>query len=377
MEYSGRHEREAGAASEQQHGRMPGGAMVSARALAAMGLLAALLSACAAHTGAPAAVAPARPAAQVASDAPESYTAETTYAKLVRSYPFVHVASREVPASVRVLKDITYVRHGSRALQLDLYLPAKANGAPLPGIVFVHGGGWRVGVRQNFAPMAVRMAEHGYAAATISYRLSPEAQYPAAVQDAKAAVRWMRANAARFGIDGQRIAIGGASAGGQIASLAGVSAGVARFEPEAGAVEGADEVSSTVQAIVDIDGVLDFTDPAALKYEDDPAKQPSAAGAWFGGRYAEKTALWREASPRYYVNTHTPPILFIGSAQPRFQVGRDAMVQQMTALGIPSQVVLIPDTPHSFWLLDPWFGPTAQATVDFLDRYLRARPAGG
>jgi pectinesterase len=311
-----------------------------------------------------------------AAPVPESYTAETTYAKLVKTYPFIRIVGHEAPATVRALKDITYVRHGERTLQLDLYLPAHPGGAALPGIVFVHGGGWRTGVRENFAPMAIYMAEHGYAAATISYRLSSEARYPAAVQDARAAVRWMRAEAARYGIDPQRIAIGGASAGGQIASLAGVSAGVERFEPEPGAVAGADGVSSAVQALVNIDGLSDFTDEAARKYEDDPAKNPSAAGAWFGGRYAEKTALWREASPLFYVNANTPPILFIGSGQPRFSVGREAMVERMTALGVPTRVLVLPDTPHSFWLFDPWFGPTMQATVEFLDRYLRVRPAG-
>ena len=308
---------------------------------------------------------------------PAPYTADTTYAKLVKKYPFIHIASREVPATVRALKDITYVHHGDRTLQLDLYLPAHPSGAPMPGVVFVHGGGWSSGVRENFAPLAIRLAEHGYAAATISYRLSPEAKYPAAIQDARAAVRWMRANAARYGIDGGRIAIGGASAGGQIASLAGVSEGSTRFEPEAGAVDGADGVSSAVQAIVNIDGLSDFTDEAARKNEDDPSRQPTPAVAWLGARYAEKPGLWREASPLFYVNAATPPILFIGSGQPRFSVGREAMVEKMKAQGIPSQVVLLPDTPHSFWLMDPWFEPTMQAIFDFLDRNLRARPKAG
>lgn len=365
-------------------GGQAAGAARAAGTLAIAGTLAALLSACAGSAVRPPARSAAQPvaaasapaSAPVGKDAPESYTPETTYAKLARHYPFIHVVGHEVPASVKVMRDITYVRHGGQALQLDLYLPAHPRGA-VPGIVFVHGGGWRVGVRQNFAPMAIRMAEHGYAAATISYRLSTVAQYPAAVQDAKAAVRWMRSNAARYGIDGQRIAIGGASAGGQIASLAGMSDGVARFEPEAGAVEGGDGVSDAVQAIVDIDGLLDFTDAAARKYEDDPAKKPTMAGAWFGGTYAEKTASWREASALYYVNAHTPPTLIIHSAQPRFTVGRETLVEKMKALGIPNKVVGLPDTPHSFWLFEPWFEPTMQATLDFLDQNLRARPKAG
>lgn len=302
---------------------------------------------------------------------PGSYTAETTYNKLVARYPFIRVAGSELPASVEAVRDLVYARHGARDLQLDLYLPKARAGKPIPGIVFVHGGGWRSGVRANFAPMAIRMAEHGYAAATISYRLSPEAPYPAAVIDARAALRWIRANAARYGIDPQRIAIGGGSAGGQIASLAGVTDGLARFDPDAG--PGA--VASSAQAIVNIDGLSDFSSEAARRYEDAPNKQPSSAGAWFGGRYAEKAALWREASPTFYVNPRTPPILFIGSAQPRFAVGREEMIVKLDAAGVPSRVVLLPETPHSFWLFDPWLQPTVEATVRFLDEQMRG-PAG-
>ncbi|QJE03464.1 alpha/beta hydrolase [Massilia forsythiae] len=310
--------------------------------------------------------------------APESYTAETTWAKLAKTYPFIRIASRAVPATVRAVEDITYVQRGTHALQLDLYLPAAKAGErpPAPAIVLVHGGGWRAGLRSNLAPLAIRLAERGYAAATIGYRLSPEAGYPAAVLDAKAAVRWLRAHGQSYGIDGARIAIGGASAGGQVASLAGVTADREIVEPAA-AVDAADaatapgKVSSAVQAIVNIDGLSDFTAPEALRYEDDPAKQPSSAGAWFGGRYAQKEALWREASPTFHVTRETPPILFIGSAQPRFSMGREAMIGKMTALGIPSRVVMVPDTPHSFWLFDPWLAPTVEATAAFLDKYLR------
>jgi len=298
---------------------------------------------------------------------PESYTAETTYRKLIQKYPFIRIASREVPDPVRAVKNIAYVQRGGHALQLDLYLPARPKAVTVPGIVFVHGGGWRAGVRDNFAPMAIRMAQRGYAAATISYRLSSEALYPAAVQDAHAAVRWMRTHAGEYGIDPARIAIGGGSAGGQIAALAGVTDGLARFDPDGG--PGA--VSSRVQAIVNIDGLSDFTSEAARRYEDDPSKQPSSAGAWFGGRYAEKADLWREASPLFYVNAQTPPVLFIVSAQPRFSLGREEMAARLRDAGVPSRVVAVPDTPHSFWLFDPWLGPAVEALDAFLREHLR------
>jgi acetyl esterase/lipase len=306
-------------------------------------------------------------AGQAPSPAPESYTAETTYKKLAPAYPFIRIASSEAPPSVRAVTGITYVQRGAHALQLDLYLPAQPKPGLVPGIVLVHGGGWRAGVRANFAPMAIRMAQHGYAAATISYRLSPEAQYPAAVQDARAAVRWMRAHAGEYGIDPARIAIGGGSAGGQIAALAGVTDGLARFDTDGGP----GTVASGVQAIVNIDGLSDFTSEAARKYEDDPARQPSSAGAWFGGRYAEKAASWREASPLFYVNAKTPPVLFIVSGQARFSLGRKDMAAKLAAQGVPTQTVQLPATPHSFWLFDPWLGPTVEATVQFLDEYLK------
>ncbi len=306
-------------------------------------------------------------AGTVPAPAPESYTAATTYKKLLPAYPFIRIAGSEVPASVQAIRGITYVQRDGHALQLDLYLPAGAKSAPAPGIVFVHGGGWRAGVRENFAPMAIRMAERGYAAATISYRLSPEALYPAAVQDARAAVRWMRTHAAEYGIDASRIAIGGGSAGGQIAALAGVTDGLARFDPD----DGPGAVSSGVQAIVNIDGLSDFTSEAARRYEDDPARQPSSAGAWFGGRYAEKEALWREASPLFHVNAKTSPVLFIGSGQARFSVGREEMLARLRESGVPGRVVVLPGTPHSFWLFEPWIGATVEAVVGFLDEYLR------
>lgn len=282
---------------------------------------------------------------------PNSYTAQTTYAKLVARYPQISIASSAVPAGVNLSRALPYAAPGGRSLHLDLYSPAHAK-AMVPLVVLVHGGGWRSGTRDNLAPLAVRLAQRGYAAATVTYRLSSEARYPAAVDDVKESVRWLRANAARYGIDPAKVAVAGGSAGGQIASLVGVTA------------------TGSVQAIVNIDGLSDFTSAAARLHEDDPAKKPSAAGAWFGGTYAEKTALWHEASPLFHVNASTPPVLFIGSGEARFSVGRDDMVNRLTANGVASRVVMLPDTPHSFWLFDPWLAPTVDAIDAFLCEHL-------
>lgn len=278
-----------------------------------------------------------------------TYDAATTYNKLKPSYPQIRIAGQELPASVSAIRGIVY----AGKLRLDLYLPAQRPATPgLAGIVLVHGGGWRSGTRDNLAPMAIRLAQRGYASATISYRLSGQARYPAALDDVKAAVQWMREHGPAYGIDGERIAVAGGSAGGQLASLAGVT-------------------GKHIRAVVNIDGLSDFTSEEALRHEDDPAKNPSAAGAWFGGRYADKSALWHAASPTFHVSASSAPILFIGSGQPRFSAGRDAMVEKLKAHGVPSRVLLMPGTPHSFWLFDPWLEPTVDAMAAFLDEHLR------
>jgi acetyl esterase/lipase len=286
------------------------------------------------------------------SDPANTYDAPHTYAKLARDYPQIRIAADALPDGVRKVADQVYAQHGVRCLKLDAWLPA---GDKLPAVILVHGGGWKSGYRSEFAPMAVRLAQQGFAALAISYRLSGEARYPAAVQDVQDAVRWVRAHAEELHIDPQRIALAGGSAGGQLASLAGVT--LPRGEG--------------VQAIINIDGLSDFTSELALKYEDDPTKNPSSAGAWFGGRYAEKTALWRAASPIQYVGPGMPPMLFIGSAQPRFSAGREDMMARMAQAGVTSEKVLLPDTPHSFWLFDPWLQPAVDASVAFLRRQLR------
>ena len=285
-------------------------------------------------------------------DPSNTYDAPHTYAKLARDYPFIRIAGDDLPAGVSKTADLVYAQYGARCLKLDIYRPAAtAVQQQLPVVVLVHGGGWKSGYRSEFAPMAVRLAQQGYAAVTLSYRLSGEARYPAAVQDVQAAVRWVQANAAQHGLDPQRIALAGGSAGGQIASLAGVT------------MEG-------VKAVINIDGLSDFTSELALRHEDDPNKKPSAAGAWFGGRYAEQTALWQQASPIRYVRPDMPAMLFIGSGQPRFSAGREEMMAKMASAGVASDKLVLAGTPHSFWLFDPWLQTTVDASVAFLHQNL-------
>ena len=214
-----------------------------------------------------------------------SFTPYQAWIKIQKDFPEARIVQPQLPAGVRAEIDLVYATlpntpYGKRDLHLDLFRPEKPGKYPV--LLLIHGGGWRSGNRSMDIPMAQQIAAKGYVTAAVEYRLSPEALYPAAVYDIKAAVRFLRANAKKYNIDPKRIAIGGSSAGGQLASLIGVSAGVAKFE----GAEGNPGVSSAVQAIIDIDGVLDFNTPDEKGKNEEAAKK-SAGALWF----------WRHIQP--------------------------------------------------------------------------------
>jgi pectinesterase len=291
-----------------------------------------------------------------------------TVPKVLKQYPNAKLVVPEVPEGVKAYENLVYARDGKRELHLDLFAPVVKDKRGYPGVVLIHGGGWRSGSRQMEWPMAQHLAARGYVTATVEYRLSPEALYPTGVHDLKAAIRWMRQNAAKYNVDPKKIAVYGCSAGGELAAFLGTTGDMKKFEGSTGNLQ----QSSRVQAVVDIDGVLDFTDPAESAKDTDPRK-PSAGKAWFGASFKEKPDLWREASPINYVNEKTAPILFVNSSLPRFHAGRDEGIEKMKKLGIYSEVHTIPDTPHPFWLFHPWFDEAFGYIVAFLDKTLKQK----
>lgn len=288
-----------------------------------------------------------------------SFTPYSTFIKERKNYPFIRLAQPEMPAGVSYKKNLVYNTVGNQKLYLDVFYPAKKNSKSYPGVLLIFGGGWKSGDRSHNIPVAQRLAAKGYVAVTADYRLSPEAKYPAAVYDLKAAVRWMRANAAIYNLDTSKIVAAGMSAGGQLAALLGTTNGIAKFEGNGGHAK----YSSAVQAIVDIDGILAFHHPESA--------EGKAAAEWLGGTYEEKPGVWTEASPLTHAGKNTPPVLFINSSFPRFHAGRDDMIKILDSLGIYSEVHTFPDSPHPFWLFHPWFEPTVNYTVNFLDRVFK------
>src|SRR5262249_12628746 len=146
-------------------------------------------------------------------------------------------------------RDLPYVTGGHQRQTLDLYLPSAEQ--PVPLIIWIHGGAWRVGSKEDDLPLDY--LAQGCAVASINYRLSQHALFPAQIEDCKAAVRWLRANATRFKLDPQRFGAWGPSAGGHLAALLGTTGAVRAFEVGANLV-----VSSRVQAVVDYFGPTDF-----------------------------------------------------------------------------------------------------------------------
>lgn len=300
-----------------------------------------------------------------------SYTSYQTWLKLKNNYPDIKIVRSKLPAGVVVFQDIVYAilpetPFGKRDLHLDLFRPEKTG--KYPALLMIFGGGWRSGNKSMEGPMAQQIAASGYVTACIEYRLSPEALYPAAVYDIKAAIRYLKANAEKFNIDPKKIAISGCSAGGQLAALVGMTSEITKFD----GVEGNSNVSAKVQAIIDIDGILDFTDPNESAKDDNPEKR-SAGAYWFGATFKETPEKWVEASPLIYAGKDTPPILFVNSAQPRFHAGRDSVIAILNKHNIYSEVRTIPNTPHSFWLFHPWFEPTVNYVVTFLDKILKMK----
>ena len=286
----------------------------------------------------------------------EPYTIASTYQKLKVEYPFVKPIKPLRSTKIRTKKNVVYKRNGTKKLRADMYFPKSGKGKVLPAVLLIHGGGWITGSKENLGVMAEHLALNGYVAITLSYTLSTEAPYPASVMDLKTAIGWMRANAEKYHLDPNKIAILGTSAGAQLATLVGLT-------PNSSIYGKNPLFSDVVQAIINIDGIVSFIHPEA--YE-----EGKSAGIWLGGSRTKNWKNWKEASPLGYVHEKSPPILFVNSAKPRFHAGRDDMVSIYNEYGIYNEVHTISDSPHSFWLLHPWFDTTLRYTLEFLEKVL-------
>jgi len=262
---------------------------------------------------------------------------------LVLLAAFLSLSSRAaeltVPDNVTFERDVEYANAGGAKLQLNLARPKDVKG-PLPAVLCIHGGGFRAGSREGYNKLCLTLAQRGFVAATISYRLAPAHQFPAAVHDTKAAVRWLRANAARLGIDPTRIGVTGGSAGGHLAQFLGVTAGVKEFE-------GADNsgFSSAVTCVVNVYGPSDFTKSYG-KSVDAHVVLPM----WLGGDVDSARAKHIQSSPLNWVTPSAAPTLIIHGTEDKYVAYEQAvwMRDRLTACGVPVELLTLEGAGHGF-----------------------------
>lgn len=269
------------------------------------------------------------------------------------------------PASigVTVTKDIEYGKVGERALQLDLYTPTGLT-KPAPALIFIHGGGWKSGNRHDYHCYCLPFAKRGYVVATISYRFAQDAPYPACVQDAKCAVRWMRANAAANHVDPNRIVVLGGSAGGYLSLMVGYTAGVPELEGDGGNPG----VSSAVQAVVDLYGPTDLAAPEAQK--------ASEVTGLLATTFDKNPDLFTKASPLTYVKPGIPPTLILhGTIDETVQIGQsDRLADKLKEVGAPYQYERFEGWPHTMDLAKDVNTRCQWFIIHFLKKHLPDTP---
>lgn len=249
----------------------------------------------------------------------------------------------EVPENVQLDRDIVYATMDGHELKLDIAYP-KDNKGNLRAVVYFHGGGWEAGDKE--ADRAITFAKNGLVGIAIQYRLSGVAQFPAAVNDCKTAVRWTRVNAKKYGINPDKIGVMGESAGGHLAALVGMSNGDSYLEGN-GPYK---EYSSNVQAVVDCFGPTDLT---LLKDSPSPMKPDSKIGqiaSWLGKSMEEAPEIAKKANPITYIDPKDPPVLILHGEEDNLvpmqqsEIFYDAMVKA----GVKTKFVRVKNAGHGF-----------------------------
>ncbi len=268
-----------------------------------------------------------------------------------------------VPDDIRVEKDIAYLP-AERKEKADLYFPKTlAPGAKLPAVIVIHGGGFNDGdkARQREISTCADLVRGGYAAMSINYKLwtkgTSKPTWPQCVLDAKTAVRWLRKNAAAHGIDPDRIAVLGGSAGGNLAAMLALTGPADGFDAAAPLAD----VSARVSCAIDLYGAVDLPNYHDMKM--------------FFKTRAEDPAVYAKASPINYADKSDAPLLIIhGTADEVVNISQSiTLAERLKAAGAEHEFITIPEAPHSFDLQPPQHD-LRPVVLGFLDRHLKRKP---
>jgi acetyl esterase/lipase len=274
--------------------------------------------------------------------------------------------SLDAADDVHITRDLEYARAGDVPLKLDLYIPTNVTTPPV--VVWVHGGAWRGGSKNN--PSIQPLTEKGYAVASVEYRLSPVAQFPAQIHDLKAAIRYLRGTAKDHGISADKIAISGGSAGGHLAALVGVTNGVKHLEGDLGNHK---SQSSDIQAIVVFYGASNLTTILTQSTPHGVNMRVPALELLLGGQPESKPDLARLASPVFHVDKSDPPLLWYhGDQDPQMPVNQGLeMLGAYKKLNLPVTFEPVHGGSHGGRL---FFTPEQfQQVADFLNSNLQKK----
>lgn len=281
-------------------------------------------------------------------------------------------AQYKLPPGIRLERDIQYVSGGDEAQRLDVYLPEKAAERPLPLVVHVHGGGWRAG--NKFPCPVVHLVGAGYAVASVEYRFSQKALFPAQIQDCQAAIRWLRANARKYNFDPERVGVVGGSAGGHLSALVGTSGGKQAFPP----IGGNEGQSDRVQAVCDIFGPANFTSVMQQAAADQNIRNifkfntPSDPYSCLIGASLDADKAKTDAvSPVHYVSPDNPPFLILHGTHDALVPYAQSLELQaaLKAKGVAVWLQTLPGAGHG----GPAFAKPAVVKLmrNFFDKHLK------
>lgn len=274
---------------------------------------------------------------------------------------FAAFACRFAAAEIKFDHDVEYANPDDQHLQLNIAYPSEGDGLR-PAILCIHGGGFRAGKREGWDERVKKFAEHGYVAATVTYRLAPKYQFPAAIHDVKAAVRWLRANADKYKIDPDRIGVVGDSAGGHLVQFLGVTGGVKDFEGD----EGNATRSSRVTCVVNYYGPSDFTKSYGKSVD-----AHEVLPLWLGGDVNKEHRKHIVSSPLYWVSPDDAPTLFIHGTEDKYVAFEQAewIYDRLKAAEVEVEMLKLEGAGHGFKGAD---AEKAEAAMfAFFDRHLK------
>ncbi len=273
-----------------------------------------------------------------------------------------------LPEGTQVDRDLVYETVGERKLLLDLYRPGSKQ--PTPLVIWVHGGGWRGGTKNGAGP-ALALLDRGYAVASVEYRLSGEAIFPAAIEDCKAAVSFLRFHAAEYNLDPSRFGVWGSSAGGHLVSLLGTTSDESLFDTH----PITNKASSEVQAVCNWFGPSDFLRmndfPGSIDHDD--AGSPESL--FIGAAIQENPDKVRRANPITYASPSDPPFLHLhGSADKLVPLNQSELLDAaLKKVGVPSTLYVVVDGGHGFGGAKEPHQDLVRRSMDFFDSILKSK----